>query len=455
MSSNQPVSLIAETQSDGKSNLLLEAPDNEAYIYPVTCFPPLSAFDICLKCPALVVPARQTSEYRKNLKNVILNRPKVKVVIPLSDSDEAVTGEERRNYRKILLENRSDVFESEEVEELLATGQCFKGYHDLIQTYEDWSTQEVLERILPMDSCAVPSSFEQVGHLAHINLRRELLPFKYIVGKVILDKNSPRIKTVVNKLGSIESEFRTFGMEVIAGNQNDGWSNVTVKEEGCTFAMDFRRVYWNSRLAGEHKRLTELIRGDTERDGVPVIVVDFMAGIGPFSVPLSSKGYNIHVHANDLNPCSYRYLVQNSKKNHCKNIACYNMDARSFCHHLQDRKIDFHHVLMNLPASAPEFLDAFRGFQGTIMPRIHVYCFAPKDLGEAEKLSKARCETALGCKLDTERHDMKFIDVRNVSPKKNMYCISFSLPPAVRDLPKIDAPPRERTCPNPKRTRLI
>ena len=35
-------------------------------------------------------------------------------------------------------------------------------------------------------------------------------------GRVILDKNS-NIRTVVNKMGSIETEFRTFPMEVIAG----------------------------------------------------------------------------------------------------------------------------------------------------------------------------------------------------------------------------------------------
>ena len=45
----------------------------------------------------------------------------------------------------------------------------------------------------------MPSSFETVGHIAHLNLRDELLPFKRVIGRVLLEKNTPRIRTVLNK----------------------------------------------------------------------------------------------------------------------------------------------------------------------------------------------------------------------------------------------------------------
>ncbi len=45
----------------------------------------------------------------------------------------------------------------------------------------------------------VPTSFETVGHIAHLNLRDEVLPYKRLVGRVLLDKNAGRIKTVLNK----------------------------------------------------------------------------------------------------------------------------------------------------------------------------------------------------------------------------------------------------------------
>lgn len=45
----------------------------------------------------------------------------------------------------------------------------------------------------------LPSSFESVGHIAHLNLRDELLPHKQLIAQVLLDKN-PSIRTVVNKV---------------------------------------------------------------------------------------------------------------------------------------------------------------------------------------------------------------------------------------------------------------
>ena len=54
------------------------------------------------------------------------------------------------------------------------------------------------QKLLPAGS-EVPSSFEAVGHIAHLNIRDELLPWKRVIGQVIMDKN-PSITTVVNKV---------------------------------------------------------------------------------------------------------------------------------------------------------------------------------------------------------------------------------------------------------------
>ena len=55
-----------------------------------------------------------------------------------------------------------------------------------------------LQKALP-GLTELPSSFESVGHIAHLNLRDELLPHKQLIAQVLLDKN-PSIRTVVNKV---------------------------------------------------------------------------------------------------------------------------------------------------------------------------------------------------------------------------------------------------------------
>ena len=131
-----------------------------------------------------------------------------------------------------------------------------------------------------------------------------------MIGQVILDK-STCIRTVVNKIGQIETEYRTFPMEVIAGEHD---FKVTLKESNARFTFDFRHVYWNSRLQAEHARLVDIIErglGNEKESSTSdscnnfngkkggVIVADIMAGVGPFAVPLamSTKGV-LKVYAN-------------------------------------------------------------------------------------------------------------------------------------------------------------
>jgi len=176
----------------------------------------------------------------------------------------------------------------------------------------------------------------------------------------------------------------------------------------------------------------------------PIVVADVMAGVGPFAVPLSSPQFNgITVHANDLNPKSFEYLQKNAKVNKCtdERLNVYNMDGRVFIRHLEINKVHFDHVIMNLPATAIEFLDAFRGFSPAIpkkMPMIHVHCFVKYENPlEMETLAIKRCEKALGCSLSKDDSRVKVHIVRDVAPKKNMLCVSFILPEEVMALERV------------------
>lgn len=52
-----------------------------------------------------------------------------------------------------------------------------------------------------------------------MNLKDEYLPWKTLIGEIILDKN-PNLRTVVNKMDSIDTTFRFFKMEVLAGDDD-------------------------------------------------------------------------------------------------------------------------------------------------------------------------------------------------------------------------------------------
>lgn len=56
----------------------------------------------------------------------------------------------------------------------------------------------------------------------------------------MLDKNKPKIQTVVNKIDAIHNDYRTMQLEVLAGNN----SLVTMLvENGFRFNVDLATVY--------------------------------------------------------------------------------------------------------------------------------------------------------------------------------------------------------------------
>jgi tRNA (guanine37-N1)-methyltransferase len=241
------------------------------------------------------------------------------------------------------------------------------------------------------------------------------------------------------------------------------------------------QVYWNSRLEGEHYRLTQLFNPGE-------VVLDAMAGIGPFAIPAARKGclvsadHNQHrlraqgavpceqllldaskhltpcchlqVYANDLNPASYKYLCTNISLNRLAGkVLPFNADGRAFMRQAAAGRLDlaaaetvlpadtkqtkqrkghqkqqqkqqsaastsaaqpetqrqpvassshrrvFHHIVMNLPASAVEFLDALNAsfcpqvWQGQQLPLVHVYAFAK---GEQELAGTVFYNAAVG-----------------------------------------------------------
>ncbi|RLN22442.1 tRNA (guanine(37)-N1)-methyltransferase 1 [Panicum miliaceum] len=281
----------------------------------------------------------------------------------------------------------------------------------------------VLEALLP-EGIIIPTGFETVGHIAHLNLRDEHLPYKKLIAQVVLDKNKPKIQTVVNKTDAIQNDYRTMQLEVLAGN---GSLRTMVIESGLHFQVDLGAVYWNSRLATERQRLVNDIFRDSD------VVCDMFSGVGPLAISAAKKVK--YVYANDINPTAVEYLERNMVLNKLeRKIEVFNMDARRFISSIYSSQ-HVHpvtQIVMNLPNDAAEFLDVFRGILRNsqsglrcVMPMIHVYGFSKAE--DPEHDFNERINVALGENVDSvEMHR-----VRLVAPGKWMICASFTLPESV------------------------
>ncbi|KAF6776410.1 hypothetical protein AHF37_03822 [Paragonimus kellicotti] len=346
------------------------------------------------------------------------------------------------------------------------------GRINLILSYSNVSFEVALKELLPHHVSPI-SGFTVMGHVAHFNLKPDALPYRHLIGQLVLDK-LPHIRTVIHKAAVIESDYRNFQLDLMAGEPN---YVTTVKENNLTFHLSYGSV-----LGTEHARIVDRLCSPfiIDESGKPttiaateVVVYDVFAGVGPFAVPAARLG--CRVFANDLNPDSYQWLLRNvqenrSKKKPMQSISCTNMDGRAFIRQVllpnywktvrSGTPPRRYVTLMNLPALAPDFLDAFVT-QSSVstdvvtptndscdLPQtspldrlpldVFCYCFLRRN-EESEETIKLRIAKALGATLSVftptegattsypkiQAWSLRF--VRNVAPYKDMFCAEFQL----------------------------
>jgi tRNA (guanine37-N1)-methyltransferase len=194
-----------------------------------------SQFFRTLKLVGLKVPARVCGPLIHQCRNDLFQRPRLKKIydVPNEESNRIVLLSESTSEALQKRFSSSSITSSDLIEESDSKFISFLSLlphtvvdllqrenipiafvqHTIPLSYDHFSAEEVLTQLLPCENNEYPSSYEQVGHIAHLNLRDMYLPYKAIIGQVILDKN-PMIRTVVNKIGNVESEFRTLPLEV-------------------------------------------------------------------------------------------------------------------------------------------------------------------------------------------------------------------------------------------------
>jgi tRNA (guanine37-N1)-methyltransferase len=206
--------------------------------------------------------------------------------------------------------------------------------------------KKALEGILSeKESEELFSAFDQVGEIIIVRIPDSLLSKKKIIGETLLEQVKTA-KSVFYQSSSVEGEFRTRDLEILAGEEK---TETEYKEFGCRFIVDVEKAFFSPRLSTERDRIADLIQeGET--------VINMFGGVGMFSI-IVAKRKKCTVYNIDINPIAAKLCEKNIELNKLKGkVISINGDAVEIIEEQLKDKGD--RVLMLLPERSDEFLNS-------------------------------------------------------------------------------------------------
>ncbi len=147
----------------------------------------------------------------------------------------------------------------------------------------------------------VPKRFDYVGDVAVISIPAELSAYREIIALKLLSMRG-NTRAVLNKVSKLEGEHRVADFELLLGESTETFH----RENGYTYKLDVKKVFFNPRLYSERKRVASKITyGES-------ILIPF-AGVGPFVLPAAGKGAKVL--AVEINPEACACLQENLRIN--------------------------------------------------------------------------------------------------------------------------------------------
>ncbi|MEX0640393.1 MAG: class I SAM-dependent methyltransferase family protein [Nitrosopumilaceae archaeon] len=189
------------------------------------------------------------------------------------------------------------------------------------------------------------SAFDQIGDIIIVRIPDSLLSKKKIIGETLLEQVKTA-KSVFYQSSSVEGDFRTRDLEILAGVDK---TETEYKEFGCRFIVDVEKAFFSPRLSTERDRIAELVQ-----DGE--IVINMFGGVGMFSI-IASKRKKCTVYNIDINPIAAKLCEKNIKLNKLvgKVVSIHGDAAKIIEEQLSDQG---DRVLMLLPERSDEFLNS-------------------------------------------------------------------------------------------------
>jgi len=206
--------------------------------------------------------------------------------------------------------------------------------------------KKALENVLSeKESEDLFSAFDQIGDIIIVRIPDSLLSKKKIIGKTLLEQVKTA-KSVFYQSSSVEGDFRTRDLEILAGVDK---TETEYKEFGCRFIVDVEKAFFSPRLSTERDRIAELVQ-----DGE--IVINMFGGVGMFSI-IAAKRKKCTVYNIDINPIAAKLCEKNIKLNKLvgKVISIHGDAAQIIKEQFMGQG---DRVLMLLPERSDEFLNS-------------------------------------------------------------------------------------------------
>ncbi len=206
--------------------------------------------------------------------------------------------------------------------------------------------KKALENVLSeKESEDLFSAFDQIGDIIIVRIPDSLLSKKKIIGKTLLEQVKTA-KSVFYQSSSVEGDFRTRDLEILAGVDK---TETEYKEFGCRFIVDVEKAFFSPRLSTERDRIADLVQ-----DGE--IVINMFGGVGMFSI-IAAKRKKCTVYNIDINPIAAKLCEKNIELNKLAGrvISIHGDAAQIIEEQLSDQG---DRVLMLLPERSDEFLNS-------------------------------------------------------------------------------------------------
>ena len=220
---------------------------------------------------------------------------------------------------------------------------------------------------------SLTKSFDIIGNIAIVKIPPELKQKEGVIVDALV-KAHRNIKTVLNQISPVESEFRVRNLEWIWGEKK---LETIHKESDCLYKVDIAGVYFSPRLSYERMRIARLVKQGE-------IIVNMFAGVGCFSIVIAKSSAAKKIYSIELNPKAIQLMHENISLNKVEGrVEAIQGDAWDVIETHFLSKAD--RVLMPLPAKAFEYLDIALAALRSTGGFIHYYDFIHANKGENAK----------------------------------------------------------------------